>query len=126
LGLFFAAGSLISLTAGASLLFPGGPLEPMWRLNPSARDGFGRLGGWSAALMAAVCLACALSAFGLLRGATWGRWVALCVLGLNLLGDATHATLGHDFRAAIGIPVAGALLAYLLSPRVVRYFAGPP
>jgi hypothetical protein len=39
LGVFFVAGAIISLTSAVSLLWPGGPLEPMWRINPRAREG---------------------------------------------------------------------------------------
>jgi hypothetical protein len=34
LAVFFGAGAAISLTSCVALLLPGGPLEPIWRLNP--------------------------------------------------------------------------------------------
>jgi len=37
LGIFFLAGAIISFTAVMSLVWPGGTLEPMWRINPRAR-----------------------------------------------------------------------------------------
>jgi hypothetical protein len=36
LAIFFGMGACISSTACVSLLLPGSPLEPMWRLNPRA------------------------------------------------------------------------------------------
>ncbi len=35
--IFFAAGALIAWTTMLALAFPGGFLEPIWRLKPEAR-----------------------------------------------------------------------------------------
>ena len=113
----------MSLLAAFALATPGGPLEPMWRLNPRAREGFSAMGGWAIPLMAAVCAACALSAAGLWTGKRWGRRLAIGVLALNAIGDAANAILGIEPRAAIGLPVAGALIFYLASRRAGRFFA---
>lgn len=37
---FFGFGTLMCLLTLLGLLFPGGVLEPMWRLNPEARVSF--------------------------------------------------------------------------------------
>ncbi|HEX4631216.1 MAG TPA: hypothetical protein VH188_09645, partial [Chthoniobacterales bacterium] len=71
--IFFAAGALICLLVTLALGFPGGILEPIWRLRPDARIDFEELGTWSIALMAVVGAACGLSALGLARRAEWGR-----------------------------------------------------
>ncbi len=119
---FFGAGSAIAFTAGASLVFPDGFLEPMWRLNPRARVAFSSMGGWAVPLLGIVCLCCGLAAAGLGRRARWGYGMAVGVLGVNLIGDAANAVLGTEPRAAFGIPVAVAMLAYLLSGRVRSQF----
>ena len=123
LGAFFIFGAAMSFTAGVGLLFPNGPLEPMWRLNPRAREGFGRMGLWAVVLMFAVCIACSFAAAGLWRGAVWGHRLAIGVLVLNLLGDAINALSGLEPRAALGVPIAGALVAYLVSDSVRAFFA---
>ena len=89
LSIFFWAGAFISLIAAVSLLFPGRILEPLWRLNPRAREGFAGIGGWAILLMGAVSAACAIAAAGLWRGAHWGYWFALVLLVINLIGDIT-------------------------------------
>ncbi len=122
MSLFFGAGSAIALVSGVALLIPGGVLEPMWRLNPRARDAFTSLGLGSVALLAVVSVACGSSAVGLWRGARWGYRLALGLLVVNLLGDILNATLGAEPRAAIGVPIAGAIVAYLGSRRVRRFF----
>ena len=93
----------------------------MWRLNPRAREGFASMGPWSVVLMAVVSLACGLSAAGLWKGARWGWRLALAVLAVNILGDATNSLLRNDPRTAIGIPIGGAMMAYLWSRR--RFFS---
>ena len=105
----------MSLVAGLALLFPGGILEPMWRLNPRAREGLSGLGTWGAVLMFGVSAACAMSAVGLWRRAEWGRRLAIAVLVVQLLGDAASALSGREPRAAIGIPIAIMLIVYLAS-----------
>src|SRR2546423_14514806 len=63
--IFFGAGALICLVTMLALAFPGGILEPIWRLRPDARVEFQKLGNWSVLLMATVGIACGLASFGL-------------------------------------------------------------
>ena len=76
--IFFAAGALICLVTMLALAFPGGFLEPIWRLKPEARVEFQQIGNWSVALMAMVGAACGLA--GLAKNAEWGRRLAIGVL----------------------------------------------
>jgi hypothetical protein len=48
---FFAFGSAAASLSCTALLFPGSPLEPLWRLNPEAHQAFLRMGLWSVPLM---------------------------------------------------------------------------
>jgi len=112
----------VSFLALVSLATPGGPLEPMWRINPRAREAFAEVGAWAIVLMAVVGTACALSAAGLWNGKRWGRRLAIGVLAANAIGDAANAILGVEPRAALGLPVAAALIAYLASRRAGRFF----
>jgi hypothetical protein len=65
LSIFFLFGAAVSFLSFVSLLFPGSFLEPMWRLNPRARESFTSIGVWAIFLMSAVCVACASAAVGL-------------------------------------------------------------
>lgn len=123
LSIFFWAGAAISFISALSLLLPGSFLEPMWRLNPRAREAFTGIGAWAILLMCAVCVACATAALGLWRGTRWGYWFALALLTINLVGDIANALLGTEPRAAVGIPIVLALLVFLLSRRVRRFFS---
>jgi hypothetical protein len=115
--IFFAAGALICSLVMLALAFPGGILEPIWRLRPDAQTEFQEIGTWAVALMAAVGAACGLSAFGLARGAEWGRRLAMGVLTVNLVGDAFNAVFRGDLRTLIGMPIGGLMIWYLVNRR---------
>jgi len=46
--------------------------------------------------------------------ARWGVSLALGILAVNLVGDLLNAFLRHDLRTLIGLPIGGAMIAYLL------------
>jgi len=112
----------MSGTAAVALLSPGGALEGIWRLNPQAQPALLSMGAWAIALMLAVSLACATSAAGLWSGARWGQRTAVAVLAMNLVGDAANALFRGDLRTLVGLPLAVALIAYLMSARLRPYF----
>lgn len=112
--------------AAVALLFPGRVLDGVWRLNPEARPALNSMGPWAIALMASVSLACAASAAGLWMGARWGQRSAVAVLAVNLCGDAANALFRGDLRTLIGLPIAAAMIVYLLGPRAKAYFLPKP
>lgn len=126
LSLFFFFGAAMSFIAFVSLLFPASFLEPMWLLNPQAREGFASIGVWAIVLMCVVSVACASAAVGLWRGARWGYWLALVLLAINLLGDIINVVLRTEPRAAVGIPIVIVILVYLMSRKVRRFYRRPP
>jgi uncharacterized membrane protein (UPF0136 family) len=111
---FFAAGALICLVTMFALSFPGGFLEPVWRLKPEARVEFQQIGSWSIALMGVVGAACGLAAIGLAKRAEWGRRLAIGILTVNLVGDTLNAILRRDPITLIGLPIGGLLIWYLI------------
>jgi uncharacterized membrane protein (UPF0136 family) len=123
--LFFAAGALICLVAMLALAFPGGFLEPIWRLKPEARVEFQKIGSASVLLLAVVGAACGLAAVGLARNAEWGRRLAIGVLTVNVAGDSLNALLRHDPRTLIGLPIGGLMILYLLKKRRSPINPGP-
>ncbi len=122
LSAFFALGAMVATLTSFALLAPGSALEPMWRLNPQAEVAFRAIGPWAIPLMLVVAVACALSAAGLRMRARWGHRLALTLLVVNLFADATNVLVRGDLRTLIGLPVAAALIVYLLSSRVRDQF----
>lgn len=100
------------------LLFPGTRLNAIWGLNPGARPAFESMGNIAILLMLMVGLACGLAAIGLAHGAKWGCRVAIVILSVNLIGDLLGAFLRRDLRTLIGVPIAGAMIFYLVNRSV--------
>src|SRR5471030_57247 len=122
LSAFFVFGATMSGLAAVSLALPGGLLEPMWRINPSGRAGLGALGMPAVVLMATVSLTCLAAAVGLWIGKRWGRRLAMTILVINAAGDLLNGWLAGDPRTLIGLPIAGAMLYYLGTPRARMFF----
>jgi hypothetical protein len=114
LSVFFWLGFLASGLAFVSLLFPGSFFEAIWQLNPRAKEGFDQMGWPALLLMGNIWIACGLAAIGLWRDRRWGYWVGIFMLSGNLIGDILNVANGTEPRAAVGIPVACALLIYLI------------
>ncbi len=96
-------------------------------LNPPARIGFQRMGeALSVLLMTVVGTACAAASFGLTKRRPWGRQLAIGILTVNLLGDSLNALMGHDWRTLIGLPIGGAMIAYLWNGGRMKAGAGIP
>ena len=65
---------------------------------------------------------CAAAAIGLWRGSRWGYWLAVGLILTNLLGNAINVVLGTEPRAIVGVPIAAAVLSYLMVSKKVRDF----
>jgi hypothetical protein len=98
----------------------------MWRINPRARVAFAQMGSAAPVLLAVVCGACALAAAGLWRGRPWGYWLAVALLGANLLGAVVNLALGIEPRALLGVPIVAVILGALASGRARAFFAQGP
>ena len=116
LAAFFAFGATMCALTVALLLFPGTALDSLWRLNPGAHATFQTIGTWAIALMLAVGIACGFAAIGLWRGAFWGSQIAIVILVVNMIGDLSNVMLRHDYRALIGVPIAAAMVFWLIRP----------
>lgn len=122
LGAFFAFGACASGLAAVTLLWPGGPLDAAWRVNPDGHAALQRAGGWAVLLMLVVCAVCAATARGVWARRRWGHTLAIAVLALNLLSDLLNAAVLGDRRTLIGLPIGALLIAYLLAPRTRAVF----
>ena len=119
----FLFGTVASFVSFVALAFPGSLLEPLWKLNPRAHEGFATMGPWAIVLMCVVCLACALTSVGLWRGTRWGYWLGVVMLAVNLLGDIANVLVGTERKALIGVPIVVVILIYLASRRVRSFFS---
>jgi uncharacterized membrane protein (DUF2068 family) len=112
----FTVGAIMCALTIALLLFPGTGLDVLWRLNPDAHAALQSIGSWSIAIMLVVGSSCLLAAIDLWRSAIWGTWIAVIILTANMAGDLFNAFFRHDYRALVGLPVAAAMIFYLVRP----------
>lgn len=94
----------------------------MWLLNPRAQENLSSLGLWAVVILTPVSIFCAAAAVGLWRGSRWEYWLAIGLMVTNLLGDVTNVVLGTEPRAIMGVPIAAAILVYLITRKKVREF----
>jgi hypothetical protein len=120
--IFFLAGMLLSFLGGVSLVFPSPFFEAMWRANPHGHNGLVRIGVWAVALLFAASISCGAAAVGLWRKARWGQVMAVALISTNLVSDLVNTISGAEPRAIVGVPIAAALLLYLLTKRVRDFF----
>lgn len=115
---FFAFGATACATTVTALLVPGGGLDFVWSINRGAQTAFQQIGTpLSVLLMAAVGTGCGCAAVGLARQKIWGRRLAIGILAVNLAGDSINAIARHGPRTLIGLPIGGAMIAYLWKAR---------
>jgi uncharacterized membrane protein (DUF2068 family) len=119
---FFALGTIPATATALALAWPGAWAQAMWRLKPEAPAQFAQLGTLAIPLMILVAAACAGAAVGLWRRQRWSYWLAVGILSVNLLGDTLNAIIRGDWRTLIGLPIGGAILAYLVSHGVRAWF----
>lgn len=111
---FFAFALIACTVTIVALIFSGGVLDGVWKLNPEAHAGFQRVGTlWSVLLMMTVGAACAAAAYGLAKAKWWGRRLAIGILIVNLIGDSANAAVRRDPRTLIGLPIGGMMIIYL-------------
>jgi hypothetical protein len=121
--IFFAIGAAMSGLAAFLLAVPGTSLDTFWNANPRARFELERIGAWGVVLMASVSLACMLAGVGIWKRARWGHRLAVALIAVSMSGDIVNAIVHSDAQPLIGVPIALAMLAYLLSRRVRAEFA---
>jgi len=120
--IFFVFGAAMSGLAAFLLAVPGTSLDTFWNANPRARFELQQIGAWGIVLMVSVSIACMLAAVGIWKRARWGHRLAVALIAISLTGDVVNAIANSDPRPLIGLPIAVAMIVYLLSRRVRDQF----
>ena len=119
LGVFWIFAALMAALAGVTLVWRGPPLDRIWALNkpayavllPMARV-VGPLFLVFSAIMVCIIV-------GWFRRKRWAWWVAIGVLGTQVIGDIVNLARRDFFRGSAGVVIASAML-FLLLKRDVR------
>jgi hypothetical protein len=122
MGVFLFFGAAMAGLAGATLLWPGTALDRAWALNPRAYRElapFGTIVGVPFLLLSVTLFAAGIGWF---KRHLWGWWLTVILIATQVVGNFVNLLLGRVVEGTTGLAIAGALLAYLLRPRVKLAF----
>lgn len=122
IGIFFFFGATMSSLAATTLLWRGTVLDRLWTLNPMAYQQLAPLGADVGILFLVLAAALTAAGIGWFRHRVWGWRLAVVIVATQVLGDVVNCARGDLVRGGIGVIIAGALLLYLLKPRIRAAF----
>jgi hypothetical protein len=123
IGIFLFFGAIMASLAATTLLWRGTALDRLWSLNPTAYRQLAPLGGTVGILFLLLGAALAAAGIGWFRRRLWGWKLAVTIIATQVLGDVVNCFRGGLLRGGTGILIAGALLLFLLRPKIRATFA---
>ena len=122
IGVFLFFGAMMASFAAATLLWRGSALDRIWALNPRAYKQLAPLGRTVGILFLLLVAALATAGIGWFRRRLWGWRLAVVIIATQLLGDVVNCVRGDLLRGGIGVIIAGALLLFLVQPKIRATF----
>jgi len=123
IGIFLFFGAIMASLAATTLLWRGTALDRLWNLNPTAYKQLAPFGGTVGILFLLLGAALTTAGIGWFRHRLWGWRLAVVIIATQVLGDIVNCVRGDLLRGGTGAVIAGALLLFLLRPRVRAAFA---
>jgi hypothetical protein len=116
-GIFSALAALIAAAAGATLLFPGTPLDVIWSIRQDDTHQQMLALGWPVGLglwiVALVAFICALGSF---QRRAWAWWIAVIGMIVNGVSDLGRMATGGVVEGMVGVVVASLIVYWLTRP----------
>jgi len=112
--LFF--GAAVACLAGLTLVWPGTVLDRVWALNPRAYAELAPLGRSVGIAFLLLAVALAVAGRGWVKRRRWGWQLAAAIISTQIIGDLVNAFRGHWVQGVVGVPIAVAILTYILWP----------
>ena len=122
IGVFLFFGAVVVSLAATTLLWRGTVLDRLWTLNPTAYKQLAPLGRIVWILFLALSAALTTAGIGWFRRRLWGWRLAVVIISTQVLGDVVNFVRGDWLRGGTGVIIAGALLLFLLQPRIRAAF----
>jgi hypothetical protein len=123
IGVFLFFGAVMASLAATTLLWRGTPLDRVWALNPMAYKQLAPLGVTVGILFLLLGATLITAGIGWFRRSLWGWRLAVAIIAIQVLGDVVNCVRGDWLRGGIGVIIAGALLLFLLQPKIRATFA---
>jgi hypothetical protein len=118
MGVFLLFSAIMASLAAATLLRRGTILDRVWDLNPVAYKQLAPLGGKLGILFVLLGAALTTAGIGWFQHRLWGWRLTVAIIATQVLGDIANCVRGDLLRGGIGVLIAGALLLFLLQPKV--------
>lgn len=109
--------------AAVTLLWRGTPLDRLWVLNPTGHKRLAPPGSSVGILFLLLGAALTTAGIGWFRRRLWGWRLAVVIIVTQVLGDVVNCVRGDVLRGGTGVIIAGALLLFLLQPKIRDGFA---
>jgi hypothetical protein len=123
IGIFLFFGAIMASLAATTLLWRGTALDRVWALNPIAYKQLAPLGRMVGILFVLLGTALATAGIGWFRRRLWGWRLAVAIIATQVLGDVVNCVRGDWLRGGTSVIIAGALLVFLLQPKIRATFA---
>jgi hypothetical protein len=123
IGIFLFLGAMTASLAATTLLWRGTPLDRLWVLNPIAYKQLAPLDGTVGTLFLLLGAALTTAGIGWFRRRLWGWRLTVVIIATQVLGDLVNCVRGDLLGGGIGVVIAGALLLFLLQPKLRATFA---
>ncbi len=123
MGIFLFFGASMASLAAATLLWRGTALDRLWTLNPTAYKQLAPLGRIVGIFFLLLGAALITAGIGWFRRRLWGWRLAVVIISTQVLGDVVNCARGDWLHGGTGLIIAGALLLFLLQPRIRAAFA---
>jgi len=123
MGIFLFFGASMASLAATTLLWRGTPLDRLWTLNPTAYKQLAPLGRIVGIFFLLLGAALITAGIGWFRRRLWGWRLAVVIISTQALGDVANCARGDWLHGGTGLIIAGALLLFLLQPRIRAAFA---
>jgi len=122
-GIFLFFGAIMASLAATTLLWRGTALDRLWALNPMAYKQLAPLGSMVGVFFLLLGAALTTAGIGWFRRRVWGWRLAVVIIATQVLGDVVNCVRGDLLRGGTGVIIAGALLMFLLQPKIKATFA---
>ena len=122
-GIFLFFGAIVASLVATTLLWRGTVLDRLWALNPIAYKQLASLGSMVGVFFLLLGAALTTAGIGWFRRRVWGWRLAVVIIATQVLGDVVNCVRGDLLRGGTGVIIAGALLMFLLQPKIKATFA---